>query len=55
MTKENYISFIAYVTYDKVYLNKLYPEGHAEARFRYSGHGIFYAYSKAEGLYMKKY
>lgn len=55
MTKENYISFIAYVTYDKVYLNKLYPEGYAEARFRYSGHGIFYAYSKAEGLYMKKY
>lgn len=55
MTKENYISFIAYVTYDKVYLNKLYPEGNAEARFRYSGRGIFYAYSKTEGLYTKKY
>lgn len=32
MTKEHYISFIAYLTSDRVQFVKLYPEGYAETR-----------------------
>lgn len=53
MTKEHYISFIAYVTSDKLYINKLYPEQNAEVRFRKCGHGILYAYCNQHGLLRK--
>lgn len=50
MTKEHYISFIAYVTCDKYEMKKLYPEQNAEARFFYRGRGILYAYCNKDGL-----
>ncbi len=53
MTKEHYISFIAYLTSDKLYVNKLYPEQNAEVRFRKCGHGIMYAYCNQHGLLRK--
>lgn len=53
MTKEHYISFIAYVTSDKLYINKLYPEQNAEVRFKKCGHGIIYAYCNQHGLLRK--
>lgn len=53
MTKEHYISFIAYITSDKLYVNKLYPEQNAEVHFRKSGHGIMYAYCMKHGLLRK--
>ena len=37
MTKEHYISFIAYITNDRCELQKLYPEQNAETRFFIEG------------------
>ena len=37
MTKSHYISFIAAVCVDKIYMIKLYPEGNAEVRFPIRG------------------
>lgn len=53
MSKEHYISFIAYVTNDRCEIVKLYPEQNAEARFLKRGRGIIYAYCNKDGL-MKK-
>jgi len=53
MDKNHYISFIAYVTGDKMYMAKLYPEQTAETRFPAVGHGVLYAYCNKHGLYKK--
>lgn len=50
MTKEHYISFIAYVTNDRCEIQKLYPEQNAEARFLKRGKGIIYAFCNKDGL-----
>ena len=50
MTKQHYISFIAYVTGDKFDMVKLYPEGNAECRFRFRGRGYLYIYCNRHGL-----
>ncbi len=50
MSKEHYISFIAYVTNDRCEMVKLYPEQNAEARFMKRGAGIIYAYCNKDGL-----
>ena len=54
MTKDHYISFIAYVTNDRCEIQKLYPEQNAEARFLKRGTGIIYAYCNKDGLIKKK-
>lgn len=54
MTKENYISFIAYVTSDSIQFTKLYPEQASEARFIRKGRGIIYYYNNKEGLFKRK-
>ena len=51
MTKEHYISFIAYITSSKTQLVKLYPEQNAETRLTSCGHGIIYAYCSTHGLF----
>lgn len=55
MNKNHYISFIAYVTSDRVQMVKLYPEGNAETRFQLRGHGILYWYCNRHGFYKQKY
>jgi len=50
MTKQHYISFMAYVTGDKFQMVKLYPEGNAECRFRFRGAGYLYIYCNRHGL-----
>ena len=50
MTKEHYISFVAYLSCDKIDLVKLYPEGNAETRFRFRGMGYLYIYCNKHGL-----
>lgn len=50
MTKEHYISFMAYITFDKVQFIKLYPEGNAEARFKPRGKGDLYIHCNIDGL-----
>ena len=54
MTKQHYISFVAFVTGDRVQLVKFYPEGNAETRLQFRGHGILYAYCNLHGLMKKK-
>lgn len=53
MSKEHYISFIAYVTNDRCEIVKLYPEQNAEARFFRRGNGIIYIYCNKDGLIKK--
>lgn len=50
MSKNHFISFIAYVTTDKVNFVKLYPEGNAETRMRFIGRGYLYIYCNRHGL-----
>lgn len=53
MTKSHYISFIAGLSYDRVELVKLYPEGPAECRIRMRGLKKICYYCNKEGLYYK--
>ena len=50
MTKSHFISFLAYVTSDKVQFVKLYPEGNAETRMQFRGRGWLYLYCNKHGL-----
>jgi desulfoferrodoxin (superoxide reductase-like protein) len=54
MTKQHFISFVAYVTTDRMQLVKLYPEGNAETRLQLRGRGYLYWYCNRHGLYKKK-
>ena len=54
MTKQHYISFMAFVTSDRMQLVKLYPEGNAETRFSLRGFGMLYWYCNRHGLFKKK-
>jgi DNA-binding XRE family transcriptional regulator/desulfoferrodoxin (superoxide reductase-like protein) len=54
MTKSHYISFIAYVTSDKIHFIKLYPEGSAETRLQFRGKGFLYIYCNKHGLMKKR-
>lgn len=54
MTKENFLSFLALVTSDRVYFQKLYPEQSAQARFPVRTMGTLYAYSPQEGLLSRR-
>ena len=51
MTRQHFISFLAYVTTDRFELKKLYPEGEAEGRFFSRGPGWLYYYCNHHGLY----
>lgn len=53
MSKKHYISFVAYVTTDKLMISKLYPEQNAELRFKRNGHGIIYVFCNQHGLLAK--
>ena len=50
MTKQHYISFLAYVTSDTFRLVKLYPEGEAACRFAFRGSGYLYLFCNRHGL-----
>ena len=54
MKKTHYISFLAYVTSDKLQLVKLYPEGNAACRFQIRGYGYLYWYCNHHGLMKQK-
>ena len=54
MTKQHSISFIAYVTSDRVQMVKLYPEGNAETRLQLRGFGMLYWYCNHHGLFKMK-
>ena len=54
MTKDHFISFVAFVTSDRIQLVKLYPEGNAETRLQLRGMGQLYYYCNRHGLFRKK-
>ena len=54
MTKEHYISFIAWVTGDRLQLVRLYPEGNAETRLQRRGRGELYYYCNRHGLFKQR-
>lgn len=54
MTKSHFISFIAYLTTDRVQFVKFYPEGNAQTRFRLCGNGYVYIYCNKHGLMKMK-
>ncbi len=54
MTKTHFISFIAYLTSDRVQFVKFYPEGNAETRLQLRGRGYLYIYCNKHGLIKKK-
>ena len=51
MTKTHYISFVAYVTADRLQMVKLYPEGNAQTRLQLRGMGHLYYYCNQHGLF----
>ena len=53
MTKQHYISFIAYVTSDNVEIVKLYSEQDISVRLKKRGHGIIYVYCNRDGMFKK--
>ena len=54
MTKAHYISFVAFITSDRIQLVKLYPEGNAQIRLRLWGTGYLYYCCNQHGLFRKK-
>lgn len=54
MTKTHFISFIAYLTSDRVQFVKFYPEGNAETRLQLRGKGYLYIYCNKHGLMKKR-
>ena len=54
MTKTHYISFLAYVTSDRVQLVKLYPEGSAACRVPLRQGGYLYWYCNRHGLLVQR-
>lgn len=51
MSKAHNISFVAYVSYDRVLLIKLYPEQNGEVRFPQMHEGKLYFYCSQHGLW----
>ena len=54
MTKQHYVSFLAFVTTEGIRLTKFYPEGNAETRIQLRGRGYLYWYCNHHGLFRKK-
>ena len=54
MTKQHFISFVAYVTSDRLQMVKFYPEGNAETRLQMRGRGYLYYYCNQHGLFKLK-
>ena len=54
MTKEHYISFVTFITCDRVQMVKLYPEGNAETRLQLRGMGDLWFFCNRHGLFKRK-
>lgn len=54
MTKAHFISFVAFITSDRLQMVKLYPEGNAQTRLQLRGMGYLYYYCNRHGLFKKK-
>lgn len=54
MTKEHYISFVSYITYDSIYTVKLYPEQNPEFRFPNLRNGKFVVGCINDGVFYQE-
>ena len=54
MTKTHHISFLAFVTSDRIQMVKLYPEGEAQTRLQLRGRGYLYYYCNHHGLFRQR-
>lgn len=54
MTKQHYISFVAFAASGRFELVKLYPEGNAETRMTLRRGGMLYWYCNRHGLFCQK-
>lgn len=54
MTKTHFISFLAFVSSDRIQFVKLYSEGNAQARLQLRGRGFLYAFCNQHGLMKQK-
>ena len=54
MTKQHYISFVAFITSDRIQMVKFYPEGNAETRMQLRGRGLLYWYCNHHGLFKQR-
>ena len=54
MTKSHHISFLAYLTSDRLQMVKFYPEGNAETRLQLRGIGTLYWYCNRHGLFKQR-
>ena len=54
MTKAHFISFVAFVTSDRIQMVKLYPEGNAQTRLQLRGRGYLYYFCNWHGLFRIK-
>ena len=54
MTKQHFISFVAFITDHRIQMVKFYPEGNAETRLQLRGRGYLYYYCNQHGLFKKK-
>ncbi|GLI09709.1 XRE family transcriptional regulator [Paenibacillus tyrfis] len=51
MSRDHHISFVAYISYDRLLFMKLYPEQNAELRFPQMHGGTLYTYCTRHGLW----
>ena len=54
MDKNHFITFFAYVTENKIQVERFYPQQDAETRFKMIGHGKIFSYCNHHGLYIKE-
>ena len=54
MTKQHFISFVAFISTDRFQMVKWYPEGNAQTRMQLRGTGYLYYYCNQHGLFRKK-
>ena len=54
MEKQHFISFVAFVTSDRIQMVKLYPEGSSGVRLQLRSMGMLYWYCNRHGLFKKK-
>ena len=54
MAKGHFISFVAFVTTDRMQMVKFYPEGDAATRLQLRGMGYLYYYCNQHGLFKRK-
>lgn len=54
MTKGHHISFLAFVTSEKIELVKLYAEQNVQVRFKFRRQGVVYCYCNKHGLMKQK-